>query len=107
MESSEDVESRRENIKDTEKLTDNIDEVDFISELMNAPPKKEKKPPKFTVVKKEDIKVNFTDIVGLEEQKRALVETFTDAKRFPQYITEMSGAVLIGPMGCGKTLLGQ
>jgi cell division protease FtsH len=58
-----------------------------------------------------DVKVNFTDVAGVEEAKEELVEV-VEFLRHPEKFTRLGGRIpkgvlLVGPPGTGKTLLAR
>lgn len=58
-----------------------------------------------------DLNVRFDDVIGVEEAKREVKEYLDyarDPQRFMRFGAEMpSGIMLIGPTGCGKTMLAK
>ena len=61
-------------------------------------------------VNPETVKVTFDDVKGLQEAKRELIE-IVDFLKDPEKYTKLGaklpkGVLLVGPPGCGKTLLG-
>jgi AFG3 family protein len=61
--------------------------------------------------KEASVKINFTDVAGLEEAKMELME-IVDFLKNPKKYTELGGkiprgALLVGPPGTGKTLLAK
>lgn len=59
----------------------------------------------------EDIDVNFTDVVGMQEAKQELTDV-VEYLRYPEKFKKMgaklpSGVLLVGPPGMGKTLLAR
>ncbi len=63
------------------------------------------------LINKEDIKVSFKDVAGLEEAKEEITE-IVDFLRAPEKYTKLGGkiprgAMLVGPPGTGKTLLAK
>lgn len=64
-----------------------------------------------TKIKKEDIKITFKDVAGVDEAKKEIME-FVDFLRQPDKFTKLGakipkGALLVGPPGTGKTLLAK
>ena len=63
------------------------------------------------LINKEDIKVTFKDVAGLEEAKQEITE-IVDFLKSPNKYTKLGGkiprgAMLVGPPGTGKTLLAK
>ena len=63
------------------------------------------------LINKEDIKVTFKDVAGLEEAKEEITE-IVDFLKSPEKYTKLGGkiprgAMLVGPPGTGKTLLAK
>ena len=63
------------------------------------------------LINKEEIKVTFKDVAGLEEAKEEITE-IVDFLRAPKKYTKLGGkiprgAMLVGPPGTGKTLLAK
>ena len=63
------------------------------------------------LINKEDVKVNFKDVAGLEEAKEEITE-IVDFLKAPAKYTKLGGkiprgAMLVGPPGTGKTLLAK
>ena len=63
------------------------------------------------LVDKENIKITFKDVAGLEEAKEEIAE-IVDFLKLPEKYTKLGGkiprgALLIGPPGTGKTLLAK
>jgi cell division protease FtsH len=63
------------------------------------------------LINKEDIKVSFKDVAGLEEAKEEITE-IVDFLKAPEKYTKLGGkiprgAMLVGPPGTGKTLLAK
>ena len=63
------------------------------------------------LVDKENIKITFNDVAGLEEAKEEIAE-IVDFLKLPEKYTKLGGkiprgALLIGPPGTGKTLLAK
>ncbi|KDO31293.1 hypothetical protein SPRG_03909 [Saprolegnia parasitica CBS 223.65] len=53
-------------------------------------------------ITKEDIKITFKDVAGVDEAKKEIMEFFTDlGAKIPK------GALLVGPPGTGKTMLAK
>ena len=62
-------------------------------------------------VNPESVTVKFDDVKGLKEAKRELIE-IVDFLKDPEKYTKLDaklpkGVLLVGPPGCGKTLLGK
>ncbi|EGZ21490.1 hypothetical protein PHYSODRAFT_494111 [Phytophthora sojae] len=62
-------------------------------------------------ITKEDIKISFKDVAGVDEAKKEIME-FVDFLRNQKRFTELGakipkGALLVGPPGTGKTLLAK
>lgn len=62
-------------------------------------------------IKKEDIKISFKDVAGVDEAKKEIME-FVDFLRNQKRFTDLGakipkGALLVGPPGTGKTLLAK
>ena len=63
------------------------------------------------LINKEDVKVTFKDVAGLEEAKEEITE-IVDFLKSPEKYTKLGGkiprgAMLVGPPGTGKTLLAK
>ena len=63
------------------------------------------------LINKEDIKITFKDVAGLEEAKEEITE-IVDFLKSPEKYTKLGGkiprgAMLVGPPGTGKTLLAK
>merc|ERR1719333_1465161 len=66
---------------------------------------------KSKAVKAKNVSTKFADVAGLKEAKREVME-FVDILQNPERYTKLGakipkGALLVGPPGCGKTLLAK